>query len=185
MAHIARKRFGQHFLTAVDVIDRIIRAIGPKAGERLVEIGPGLGAMTIPLRARCDALTVVELDRDLAERLRRRARALPTALLPAPPASQWRLPHPASWRPLQGDRARLLPLVSVSSALAVSGSGCRAMTCPLWLPRLPLSSRRWSCCSAPLVSAAASGARPLRLTRRPVRLRQVLRPLRATSRPHR
>ena len=71
-AHIARKRFGQHFLTAVDVIDRIIRAIGPKPGERLVEIGPGLGAMTIPLRARCDALTVIELDRDLAERLRRR-----------------------------------------------------------------------------------------------------------------
>ena len=72
MAHIARKRFGQHFLTAVDVIDRIIKAIAPKPGERLVEIGPGLGAMTIPLRAHCDALTVIELDRDLAERLRRR-----------------------------------------------------------------------------------------------------------------
>ena len=72
MAHIARKRFGQHFLTAVDVIDRIVRAIAPKPGERLVEIGPGLGAMTIPLRAHCDALTVIELDRDLAERLRRR-----------------------------------------------------------------------------------------------------------------
>lgn len=72
MAHIARKRFGQHFLTAVDIIDRIIRAIAPKPGERLVEIGPGLGAMTIPLRAHCDALTVIELDRDLAERLRRR-----------------------------------------------------------------------------------------------------------------
>ena len=71
-AHIARKRFGQHFLTATDVIDRIIRAIDPKPGERLVEIGPGLGAMTIPLRARCDALTVVELDRDLAARLRQR-----------------------------------------------------------------------------------------------------------------
>ena len=72
MAHIARKRFGQHFLTAVDVIDRIVRAIAPRPGERLVEIGPGLGAMTIPLRAHCDALTVIELDRDLAERLRRR-----------------------------------------------------------------------------------------------------------------
>ena len=72
MAHIARKRFGQHFLTAVDVIDRIIRAIAAQPGERLVEIGPGLGAMTIPLRAHCDALTVIELDRDLAERLRRR-----------------------------------------------------------------------------------------------------------------
>jgi 16S rRNA (adenine1518-N6/adenine1519-N6)-dimethyltransferase len=72
VAHIPRKRFGQHFLTATDVIDRIIRAIDPRPGERLVEIGPGLGAMTIPLRARCDALTVVELDRDLAARLRRR-----------------------------------------------------------------------------------------------------------------
>ncbi len=71
-SHIARKRFGQHFLTAGDVIDRIIRAIDPQPGERLVEIGPGLGAMTIPLRAQCDALTVVELDRDLAERLRKR-----------------------------------------------------------------------------------------------------------------
>jgi 16S rRNA (adenine1518-N6/adenine1519-N6)-dimethyltransferase len=72
MAHIARKRFGQHFLTATDVIDRIIRAIDPRPGERLVEIGPGLGAMTVPLRARCDALTVIELDRDLAARLRQR-----------------------------------------------------------------------------------------------------------------
>ena len=72
MAHIPRKRFGQHFLTASDVIDRIIRAIGPQPGERLVEIGPGLGAMTLPLRARCDALTVIELDRDLAARLRGR-----------------------------------------------------------------------------------------------------------------
>ena len=72
MAHIPRKRFGQHFLTATDVIDRIVRAIAPQPGQRLVEIGPGLGAMTVPLRARCDALTVVELDRDLAARLRGR-----------------------------------------------------------------------------------------------------------------
>jgi 16S rRNA (adenine1518-N6/adenine1519-N6)-dimethyltransferase len=71
-SHIARKRFGQHFLTARDVIDRIVAAIAPQPGERMVEIGPGLGAMTIPLRPYCDALTVIELDRDLAERLRRR-----------------------------------------------------------------------------------------------------------------
>jgi 16S rRNA (adenine1518-N6/adenine1519-N6)-dimethyltransferase len=71
-SHVPRKRFGQHFLTATDVIDRIVRAIDPRPGERLVEIGPGLGAMTGPLRERCDALTVVELDRDLAARLRRR-----------------------------------------------------------------------------------------------------------------
>ena len=71
-SHVARKRFGQHFLTATDVVDRIVRAIAPRPGERLVEIGPGLGAMTGPLRERCDALTVIELDRDLAARLRRR-----------------------------------------------------------------------------------------------------------------
>src|ERR1700712_599211 len=71
-SHIARKRFGQHFVTAGDVIDRIVKSIAPQPGERLVEIGPGLGAMTIPLRAHCDALTVIELDRALAERLRRR-----------------------------------------------------------------------------------------------------------------
>jgi len=70
--HLARKRFGQHFLTAADVIDHIVREIAPQPGERLVEIGPGLGAMTGPLRARCDALTVIELDRDLAARLRKR-----------------------------------------------------------------------------------------------------------------
>jgi len=72
MKHIARKRFGQHFLTDGSVIDAIIDAIDPKPGEAVVEIGPGLGAMTTPLVARCGALTVIELDRDLAQRLRRR-----------------------------------------------------------------------------------------------------------------
>jgi len=72
VAHVARKRFGQHFLTAGDVIDRIVRAIDPRPGDRLVEIGPGLGAMTAPLRACSERLTVVELDRDLAKRLRDR-----------------------------------------------------------------------------------------------------------------
>jgi len=72
MNHVPRKRFGQHFLAAPEVVDRIVRAIDPRPGDRLVEIGPGLGAMTGPLRERCDALTVIELDRDLAARLRRR-----------------------------------------------------------------------------------------------------------------
>jgi 16S rRNA (adenine1518-N6/adenine1519-N6)-dimethyltransferase len=71
-AHVARKRFGQHFLVASDVIDRIVRAIDPQPEDRLVEIGPGLGAMTGPLAAHCPTLTVVELDRDLAARLRQR-----------------------------------------------------------------------------------------------------------------
>jgi 16S rRNA (adenine1518-N6/adenine1519-N6)-dimethyltransferase len=70
-SHRARKRFGQHFLTDHAVIDSIVRAINPLPGQALVEIGPGLGALTGPLKARCKALTVIELDRDLAARLRR------------------------------------------------------------------------------------------------------------------
>ncbi len=70
-AHIARKRFGQHFLVDHSVIDGIVRAIDPQPGQALVEIGPGLGAMTQPLLERAGALTVIELDRDLAARLRR------------------------------------------------------------------------------------------------------------------
>lgn len=72
MSHIARKRFGQHFLVDDGVIAAIVRAIDPRPGEAIVEIGPGLGAMTQPLLERCGALTVIELDRDLAARLRRR-----------------------------------------------------------------------------------------------------------------
>lgn len=68
--HTARKRFGQHFLTDDGVIDAIVDAIDPRPGDALVEIGPGLGAMTQPLRRRVDAMTVIELDRDLAARLR-------------------------------------------------------------------------------------------------------------------
>jgi 16S rRNA (adenine1518-N6/adenine1519-N6)-dimethyltransferase len=68
--HQARKRFGQHFLTDTGVIDAIVRAIDPRPGDAMVEIGPGLAAMTQPLVERLGALTVIELDRDLAERLR-------------------------------------------------------------------------------------------------------------------
>lgn len=76
MAHIPRKRFGQHFLTDRVIIDGIVDAIAPGEGEALVEIGPGLGALTLPLLERMPAssrpLTVVELDRDLAARMRKR-----------------------------------------------------------------------------------------------------------------
>jgi len=70
--HIPRKRFGQHFLTDAVIIDGIIDAIDPSAGDALVEIGPGLGAMTLPLLARHGRFSVIELDRDLAARLRKR-----------------------------------------------------------------------------------------------------------------
>jgi 16S rRNA (adenine1518-N6/adenine1519-N6)-dimethyltransferase len=72
LKHIARKRFGQHFLTDGAVIDAIVDLIAPQPGQALIEIGPGLGAMTNPLLARCEKLTVIELDRDLAQRLRAR-----------------------------------------------------------------------------------------------------------------
>ena len=73
MKHIARKRFGQHFLADGGVIDAIVREIAPRAGQAMVEIGPGLAALTQPLVERLGALTVIELDRDLAARLRQHA----------------------------------------------------------------------------------------------------------------
>ena len=68
--HIPRKRFGQHFLTDIGLIEAIADAIDPRAGQPLVEIGPGLGALTRPVLQRCGWLTVIELDRDLAAGLR-------------------------------------------------------------------------------------------------------------------
>ena len=71
MAAFARKRFGQHFLTDDAVVHRIVAAIDPQPGQALVEIGPGRGAITVPILELCQRLTVVELDRDLVGRLRR------------------------------------------------------------------------------------------------------------------
>jgi 16S rRNA (adenine1518-N6/adenine1519-N6)-dimethyltransferase len=67
VAHQARKRFGQHFLVDSGMIHLIIRAIDPKPQDALIEIGPGLGAMTKPLLNCLDAMAVVELDRDLVK----------------------------------------------------------------------------------------------------------------------
>ena len=73
MRHIARKRFGQHFLTDRGIIEDIVQSIAPQPGQAMVEIGPGLGAMTQPLVQRLGHLTVIELDRDLAVLLRKKA----------------------------------------------------------------------------------------------------------------
>ena len=70
MKHQARKRFGQHFLTDQGVIADIVDTIDPQPGQHMVEIGPGLAAMTQPLVERLGHLQVIELDRDLAARLR-------------------------------------------------------------------------------------------------------------------
>jgi len=68
--HQARKRFGQNFLSDPNIIRKIIEAIRPREGERIVEIGPGLGAMTEPLMEAMGHLHVVEIDRDLIARLK-------------------------------------------------------------------------------------------------------------------
>lgn len=67
--HFARKRFGQNFLNDDNVIENIVAAIQPKKDQALVEIGPGLAALTVPISQLVDQLTVVEIDRDLAARL--------------------------------------------------------------------------------------------------------------------
>ncbi|MBI1394580.1 MAG: 16S rRNA (adenine(1518)-N(6)/adenine(1519)-N(6))-dimethyltransferase RsmA [Betaproteobacteria bacterium] len=69
--HVARKRFGQHFLVDRAIIRRIVDAIAPAVTDHVVEIGPGLGALTTPLLERLDHLDVLEIDRDIAASLRR------------------------------------------------------------------------------------------------------------------
>ncbi|MDQ3195532.1 MAG: 16S rRNA (adenine(1518)-N(6)/adenine(1519)-N(6))-dimethyltransferase RsmA [Burkholderiales bacterium] len=68
-AHIPRKRFGQHFLTDASVIEAIVAAIAPRRDDNVIEIGPGLGALTRPLAARLDHMHAIELDRDIVAQL--------------------------------------------------------------------------------------------------------------------
>ena len=70
--HRARKRFSQNFLHDAHYIGRIVAAVAPQPGDRIVEIGPGLGALTAPLAAAAGQVSCVEIDRDLAARLRQR-----------------------------------------------------------------------------------------------------------------
>jgi 16S rRNA (adenine1518-N6/adenine1519-N6)-dimethyltransferase len=72
MSHIPRKRFGQNFLRDDAVVDRIVRAMAPRAEDVIVEIGPGEGVLTAALLPRCGRLEAVEIDRDLAAGLGRR-----------------------------------------------------------------------------------------------------------------
>ena len=80
-SHRARKRFGQHFLVDTAVVDAILQAIRPAGGDTLVEIGPGLGAITAPLLAQAGQLHLIELDRDLARSLRQRYANAPTVVV--------------------------------------------------------------------------------------------------------
>ena len=70
LGHTAKKRFGQNFLHDDYVIDQIVTVIGPQKGQHMVEIGPGLGALTEPVCELVDELTVIELDRDLAAKVK-------------------------------------------------------------------------------------------------------------------
>jgi len=74
--HQHKKRFGQHFLHDPGLIRRIVQAVAPRAGDRLVEIGPGAGAITLPLLREAGHLTVIELDRDLIPRIQAAAQGL-------------------------------------------------------------------------------------------------------------
>jgi 16S rRNA (adenine1518-N6/adenine1519-N6)-dimethyltransferase len=75
--HRARKRFGQNFLHDPNIIARIVRAVTPRPGQTLIEIGPGQGAITAPLVEAAENLTAIEIDRDLAAALRVRFAARP------------------------------------------------------------------------------------------------------------
>ena len=98
--HRARKRFGQNFLVDRGIIGDIVNAVAPRRDDCVVEIGPGLAALTEPLSERVNHLHVVEIDRDLAARLRRRfpaerltvhegdALAFDFATLPRPPGTR-------------------------------------------------------------------------------------------------
>jgi 16S rRNA (adenine1518-N6/adenine1519-N6)-dimethyltransferase len=70
--HQAKKRFGQNFLVDRGIIAAIVAAIAPLPGDNMVEIGPGLGALTTPLLEKLGRLSVVEIDRDIVARLRKR-----------------------------------------------------------------------------------------------------------------
>jgi 16S rRNA (adenine1518-N6/adenine1519-N6)-dimethyltransferase len=76
--HVARKRFGQHFLHDQGIITRIVDSIAPHAGEAVVEIGPGLGAITLPLLQRVGTMDVVEIDRDAIRALQDSSQGLGT-----------------------------------------------------------------------------------------------------------
>jgi len=65
MSHQPRKRFGQNFLIDDQIVDRIVATISPKKNDNIVEIGPGMGALTFPLLEHLDHLSVIEIDRDL------------------------------------------------------------------------------------------------------------------------
>jgi 16S rRNA (adenine1518-N6/adenine1519-N6)-dimethyltransferase len=102
LGHRARRRFSQNFLHDTHYIGRIVDAIDPRPGDRIVEIGPGLGALTEPLIGRAGHLTCIEIDRDLAARLRERFVPEQLALIEGDAlALDWRALAQSDPRPLK------------------------------------------------------------------------------------
>jgi len=118
----AKKRFGQHFLHDPGTIERILRAIGPRPGDRLVEIGPGRGAITVPLLAAAGALDVVEIDRDVVPELERRCSGRGTLRVHLADALEF------DFRALRGAGAPLRRRASTSTSNSMSATVAPA--CP-------------------------------------------------------
>lgn len=108
MNHKARKRFGQNFLQDMSVIERLLVALDPASDELILEVGPGLGALTLPLLARIDRLLVAEIDRDLIQRLQ--ARQLPGLHIIAGDVMQLDLQQLVADHAANSDDADLRPL---------------------------------------------------------------------------
>jgi 16S rRNA (adenine1518-N6/adenine1519-N6)-dimethyltransferase len=123
--HRARRRFSQNFLHDAHYIERIIEAIDPRPGERIVEIGPGLGALTAPLIKRAAPVTAVEIDRDLAARLRSRFGPQQLALVEGDALS-------LDWAALAAAEARRLRIV---------GNLPYHISTPLLFALLPVAAR--------------------------------------------
>jgi 16S rRNA (adenine1518-N6/adenine1519-N6)-dimethyltransferase len=102
--HQARKRFSQNFLHDAHYVERIVAAVQPQVGDRIVEIGPGLGALTASLIAGARRIGAVEIDRDLAARLRARYAPEQLQLIEADALA-------LDWRALAAQDARPLKIV--------------------------------------------------------------------------
>jgi 16S rRNA A1518/A1519 N6-dimethyltransferase RsmA/KsgA/DIM1 with predicted DNA glycosylase/AP lyase activity len=139
----AKKRFGQHFLHDPGTIDRILRAIAPRPGDRLVEIGPGRGAITVPLLDAAGSLDVVEIDRDVVPELERRCSGHGVLRVHLADALEF------DFRALRGDGPRLrlvgnLPTTSRRRCCSTSSASstpwptctscCRRKWSPGWRP---------------------------------------------------
>ncbi len=101
--HRARKRFGQNFLVNPTIIRSLVLAIAPKSTDKILEIGPGLGALTKPLLSKVDHLEVVELDRDLIEQLHQLNTANKTVVVHAQDALKFDFTSPDQPRRIVGN----------------------------------------------------------------------------------